>query len=153
MASEKKTRKLKKSEVKYISERLREMDMEVMEAYVVKNVDTTEHHVVAYCSRRNLWLHWKRNGLLASLLEFLLKTFCELFNVHCLGKERFAGFLADWYQQVATLGCDSLSIPQTCEVWKLLTTDYPSSITPLDRSALVSAVAAAAYTFFQKQVC
>ena len=50
--------------------------------------------------------------------------FCDIFSGHCIGKKRFVGFLADWYQRVATISCDTLSTPETCEVWKLLTIDY-----------------------------
>ena len=43
------SRRLKKGEVKYISEHLRKIhvDKEVMEAF---EVDTVEHHVVSYSS-------------------------------------------------------------------------------------------------------
>ena len=150
--SEKMSRRLKKGEVKYISERLREIDMEVMKAFVVKEVDTVEHHVVSYSSRQDLWLYMIGERRLYLLMDFLLMTFSDLFSAHCIGKEQFAGFLADWYQRLATISCDTLSTPQTCEVWMLLTTDYLSSITALERSTVVSAIAAAVYTFFQKQV-
>ena len=58
-------------------------------------------------------------------------------TLHC--REGFAGFLANWFdwQWASIIGCDTFSKPQTCEVWILLNTDYPNSITALYRSAVV----------------
>ena len=46
------SRRLKKREVKYISERLREIDIEVMEAFVVKEVDILKTLMQSYGIRK-----------------------------------------------------------------------------------------------------
>ena len=49
-----KTRRLRKSEVKFIRGRLHELDLEIMEAFVVKKVETVELHVAFYPERQVL---------------------------------------------------------------------------------------------------
>ena len=68
-----------------------------------------------------------------------------------MGKELFGRFLAAWHKEVGTLACDKLSTHNTSTLWSYLKCQY-GEILSLDRSALISAVAAASYTSFQKQV-
>lgn len=147
-----KTRRLRKSEVKFIRSRLHELDLEIMEAFVVKEVETVELHVACYPERQALWSHLKRSKKLGKMMEFLKNTFCELFSGHSTGAERFGRLLAAWYQRTGALACATISTQSCSELWRALTCDFKGAVSALDRSALVSAIAAAVYTFFQKQV-
>ena len=85
-------------------------------------------------------------------MEFLKNTICELFSGHSTGAERFGCLLAAWYQRTGALACAAISTQSCSELWRALTCDFNGAVSALDKSALVSAIAAAAYTFFQKQV-
>ena len=50
-AATKKTRRLLKKEVIFTSRRLQELDLDVMEAFVVREVEAVESHVVCYPER------------------------------------------------------------------------------------------------------
>ena len=143
-----KTRRLRKSEVKFIRGRLQELDLDIMEAFVVKEVETVELHVACYPERQALWSHLKRSKKLGKMKN----TFCELFSGHSTGTEHFGRLLAAWYQRTGALACAAISTPSCSELWRALTCDFDGAVSALDRSALISAIAAAAYTFFQKQV-
>ena len=52
-----KTKKLKKKEVMYIEKRLKELDLEVMEAFVIKEVETVEQHISLFYKSSSLALH------------------------------------------------------------------------------------------------
>jgi len=51
MATTKKTRRLLKKEVMFTSRRLQKLDLDVMEACVVKEVEAVESHVACYPKR------------------------------------------------------------------------------------------------------
>ena len=146
MATMKKTRRLLKKEVMFISRRLQKLDLDIMEAFVVKEVETLELHVACYPERQALWSHFKRTKKLGKMMEFLKDTFFELFRGHSTGAERFGRLLAAWYQRTGTLACAAISMQKSSEVWRVLTRDFDTEVSALDRSALVSAIAAAAYT-------
>ena len=65
-----------------------------------------------------LWHYTKTNLRLKKLLEFLHRTFCQLFSVYYLGNECFCCFLAVWYKEIGTLICDSLSTQNTSTLWR-----------------------------------
>ena len=44
----KRVRRLRKSEVKFIRDRLQGLDLEIMEAFVVSEVEAVEYHVAHY---------------------------------------------------------------------------------------------------------
>ena len=45
----------------YIEERLKELDLEVMKAFVIKEVETVEQHISLYSKRLVLWHYIKTN--------------------------------------------------------------------------------------------
>ena len=147
-------KRLRKKEILFIEKRLQQLDLEVMEAFVIKEVENVEEHISIYPKRQALWqyIRTRPNPRIWKLLEFLQGTFCQLFGAHYKGKERFGRFLAAWYKEVGTLACDKLSTHNTSTLWSYLKCQYGEEISSVDRSALISAVAAASYTFFQKQV-
>ena len=57
-----------------------------------------------------------------------------------------------WYQRTVTLACANSETLDTKRLWLTLVSDYKGQFSPVDRSALVSAVASYSFTFFQKQV-
>ena len=67
----KKKSKLRKKEVMYIEKRLKELDLEVMEVFVIKEVETVEQHISIYSTRLVLWRYMKTSLRLGKLLEFL----------------------------------------------------------------------------------
>ena len=79
MASKAKKSKLRKKEVMYIEKRLNELDLEVMEVFVIKEVETVEQHISFYSTSLVLWHYMKTSLRLEKLLEFLQRTFCQLF--------------------------------------------------------------------------
>jgi len=53
-ATTKKTRRLLKKEVTFTSRRLQKLDLDIMEAFVMKEVKAVESHVVCYPERQAL---------------------------------------------------------------------------------------------------
>ena len=138
--------------MEFIRDRLQGLDLEIMEVLVVSGVEAVEYHVARYPERQALWTHFKSSKKLDKSMEFLRDTFFKLFYDHSTGAEWFGRLLAAWYQGTGALACASMSTEQCSQLWTLLMCDFDGDISALDRSALVSAIAAAAYTFFQKQV-
>ena len=58
-------------EVMYIEKRLKELDLEVMKAFVIKEVETVKQHISLYSTRLVLWQYMKTSLRLGKLLEFL----------------------------------------------------------------------------------
>ena len=108
-----KSRRLWKSEVKFIRSCLKELDLEITEVFVVKEVEAVELHVACYPERQVLWSHLKRSKKLGKMMKFLKNSFCELFGGHSTGAERFGCLLAAWYQKTGTLACAAMST-QSC---------------------------------------
>ena len=109
-----KTKCLWKSEVKFIRCHLQELDLAIMEAFVVEEVET---------------------------VEFLKSTLCELFSGHSTpGAECFVRLLATWYQRIGALACAAMSTQSCSELWRALTCDFNGAVSVIDKSALVSDV-------------
>ena len=89
-------KRLRKKEILFIEKRLQELDLEVMEAFVIKEVENVEQHISINPKRQALWqyIRTRPNPRIWKLLEFLQGTFCQLFGAHYKGKERFGRFLA-----------------------------------------------------------
>ena len=47
-------KRLQKKEILFIEKRLKELDLEVMEASVIKEVETVEQHISIYSKRQRL---------------------------------------------------------------------------------------------------
>ena len=60
-----------KKEVMYIEKRLKELDLEVMEAFVIKEVEKVKQHISLYSTRLVLWQYMKTSLRLGKLLELL----------------------------------------------------------------------------------
>ena len=108
----------------YIEKRLKELYLEVMEAFVIKEVETVEQHISLYSTRLVLWQYMKTSLRLEKLLEFLKRTFCQLFWIYYKGNKRFGSFLAGWYKEVPTLTCDTLSTQNTRTLGSYLVSEY-----------------------------
>ena len=108
----------------YIEKRLKELYLEVMEAFVIKEVETVEQHISLYSTRLVLWQYMKTSLRLEKLLEFLKRTFCQLFCIYYKGNKRFGSFLAAWYKEVCTLACDTLSTQNTRTLGSYLVSEY-----------------------------
>ena len=65
-----KPRRLLKREVMFISRRLQGLDVNVMEAFVVKEVEAVEFHVACYAERQALWSHLKQSNKLGRMMGF-----------------------------------------------------------------------------------
>ena len=143
---------LSKCETRYLLEKLRALDVEVMRAFVVKLVQEKEAvHIDYYKARKELWLEWRSTGKLDILLKFLHQGFMKLFQQHSTGAERFSRLLVAWHNFVGSLACSALSNELSQAVWVELTS-ASSEVNSEDRSAAVFAVATCVYTFMQKEV-
>ena len=60
-------KKLWKKEVVYIEKHLKELDLEVMEAFVIKEVETVEQHISLYARKLVLWYNMKTSLRLGNL--------------------------------------------------------------------------------------
>ena len=132
----------------YIEKCLKELDFEVMEAFVIKEVETVEQHISLFNKISSLAIH-ENQSQAREVTGVLTENFLPAFCIHYKGNERFGHFLAAWYKEVATSACDTLSIQNTRTLWSYLVSEYNDEISSLDRSALVSAVAVDSYTFYQ----
>ena len=113
-------KRLRKKEILFIEKRLKELDLEVMEAFVINEVENVEQHIYIL---KALWQYKTRpNPRIWKLLEFLQGTFCQLFGAHYKG---FGRFLAAWYKEVGTLACDKLSTHNTSTLWSYLKSVKP----------------------------
>ena len=59
---------LRKKEVLFIGNRLLQIDLTVMEAFVTKELDTTEYHVSCYPTRKTLWLPTSLNRRICAFI-------------------------------------------------------------------------------------
>ena len=151
MSLERMSKQLRKQKVEFICKHLQKADLEIMEAFVVKEAERVEYHLVCYLTRQELWKYLKSNKF-NSILKFYLVTFCDLFIKHSSGGERFSRLLASWYQKTGTLACESLQTSETKRLWLTAISEFNGEISSLDRSAILSAIASTSYTFFQQQV-
>ena len=74
-----------------------------------------------YATRRATWEEWKSAEALDELLSFLWSGFCDLFERHTVGAERFANFLVAWYNFVGSVAVQSMSSDASNAVWTQLT--------------------------------
>ena len=86
-------KQLRKKEALFISSKLAEVNLSIMAAFVTKEVDTTEHHVTCYPTRKALWQYVK-NKRLEEVLQFLLSTFCQLYKECSTGGKSYTSLLA-----------------------------------------------------------
>ena len=97
MTEQAKSRRLRKCEIVFIVKQLEKVNLEVMEAFVTKQVDETQVHLTCYSARLSLWEHLKEVGF-GKLLKHFPNSFCKLFLEYTKGGECFARLLAAWYQ-------------------------------------------------------
>ena len=71
--------RLRKIEVVFIGNRLLQIDLTVMEAFITKEIDTSEYHVNCYPTRKTLWMYLKSKWL-RSILNHYLSAFCQLYK-------------------------------------------------------------------------
>ena len=89
----KKVRGLWKREVKFIRDRLQGLDLEIMTAFVVSEVEAVEYHVAHYPERQALWTHLKSSKKQEKLMKFLRGTFFKLFYENCTSADVLVAFL------------------------------------------------------------
>ena len=54
---------LKKKEVLFCGNRQLKIDLTIMEAFIMKEIDTSDYHVNCYPTQKTLWMHLKSKGL------------------------------------------------------------------------------------------
>lgn len=113
------------------------MDVGDRGTFVHKELNSAEIRVVCYAQIQAHWDHLKGSStsIFNEPMAFIWKTFCEQFYAHAQALNRHPG----------TCKSDE----QCSQLWVLLTS---GDVSARDRSALVSTIVAAAYTFFQKQI-
>jgi len=75
MTLQAKSRRLRKSEIVFIAKQLEKVNLEVMEAFVTKQVDETQVHLTCYPARLSLWEHLKDVGFGKLLKHFFASCF------------------------------------------------------------------------------
>ncbi len=142
--------RITKKQLRYLTKRLCDIDVEIAKAFVLQYIGEHESaQLSCYPTRKDLWDKWRTAVKIDPLLHCLMGGFSGLLEKHTTGKERFSRFLVVWYTFVGALACNSLGTRSTKALWENLA--IPAA-TEDDRSALVHAMAAAVYTFMQKQV-
>ena len=108
-----------------------------------------EHHIQYYFDdRKQLWcyLNGKGKAQLAELLNISLLSFCTTYEGGAKGADRHAKLLLEWGKVSAQYAIN------TCNPWwEKVITSY-KAVSNECRSAVISAVFSAAFTFFSKQV-
>lgn len=144
---------LSKQQLQYVIERMKTLDLCILRAAVIKQVDESEAvHLRYYSPRQELWESWKLTAKLDALLKYLLEGFVEQFRLHTTGAERFARFTIAWNNFVGSVACSSLETVSSCTLWQELTPNQ-SVISDDTRSATVFGVASSFYRCMQQQVC
>jgi len=70
------SKRLRKRDVEFICKHLQKADLEIMEAFVVKEVERVEYHLICYQTRQEFWKYLKSMKL-NGILKFCLDTFCD----------------------------------------------------------------------------
>ena len=144
-------RRLQIQEVRYIAGKLRSANQELILQRVIPAVEL-EQHLQYYPDRMRLWRWWKEKEKLATLVSHMAATFSSLLASFSTGKERYARFLAAWYQSCGTTACPRLASESSRETWKAMIDGYERDVLPADRSALVHAVGAALFGALAQEV-
>ena len=99
------------------------------------------------------WNQWKANGRMSVILSYFIGGFCDLFESHCKGKDKFSWFLAAWYNFVGAIARENLANPKSNLTWQTFCSgDTVEVLDSQSRSALLFSMAKASYTFLRKQV-
>lgn len=110
-----------------------------------------ESHLNYYPSRQELWTYLKHHKLRV-LVDFLTKKFAHLYDDYARTHDGFSKLLMDWHSICGQIACENLEKDKTSLLWQYINDGYKSPISQEDRSALISSIGAACYTFFQRQV-
>ena len=78
-SSARKSTRLRKREIEFIGRKMLSIDLEIMGAFVIRQVNEVEHHMACTCYplRKMLWTHLKEVGI-KQVVEYFLETFCQL---------------------------------------------------------------------------
>jgi len=101
MTEQAKSRRLRKCEIVFIAKQLEKVNLE---AFVTKQVDETQVHLICYPARLSLWEYLK-DVEFEKLLKHFLNSFCKLFLEYTKRGERFARLLAAWFQVIGCVPC------------------------------------------------
>ena len=142
--------RLRKKEVAYVAGQLRSVKLDLVLERVIPAVEL-ERHLHYYPNRTRLWRWWKETKKLASLIAFLVTTFSYLLKSFSTGKERYARFLAAWFQACGEIACSSLATERSRTIWRVMSDGYEYEVTAEDRSSLVHSVAAALFGTLTKE--
>ena len=78
-------KRLRKKEALFISNKLAEVDLSIMAAFVTKELDTTKYHVTCYTTCKALWQYVKNEGL---------EEVCSFYNLRFANYTRNAAQVA-----------------------------------------------------------
>ena len=85
-------KRLKKKKVLFIGNRLLQIDLTIMEAFITKEIRTYVPVSTLSCAKK-LQMHLKSKGL-QSVLNCYLSTFCQLYKECSIGGEQLIFFLS-----------------------------------------------------------
>ena len=122
-------RRLQKREVHYVAKQLRSSSVFFIVERVSPTVDC-EVHLQYYRTRQRLWTWLKANDKVSAIVSFLLVNFCCLLQSFSTGKERYARFLAAWYQFCGTF---DIAHPESDSVWQKTIDGYEYNVSREER--------------------
>ena len=56
-------------------------------------------------------------GISGKLMAYFIGGFCDLFESHCKGKDKFSWFLAAWYNFIGAIARETLANPKSNLTW------------------------------------
>lgn len=142
---------LSKKELKTIAAHIKDADPEES---VIRDVQK-EQHLFYFEERKSLWcfLIGSSQQHFRFLLQDGLNTFCYLYGEECVkGKDRHLRLMLAWNAFSSTFATESQATSSSRKRWAGLIEGYPNSVRDECRSAVVSAIFSALYSFLVKQI-
>ncbi len=149
--------RLSKKELKTISSVLSNLDVEITEESIIRDVQR-EHHVAFFEERKSLWCFLIGNHNrphFRSLVEDGVQKVCVLYGGECVtGKDRHLRVMMAWNAFCSTYAVESKATSLSSKRWDDLTKGYQSNVnvSEASRSCVMSSIFFALYSFLVKQL-
>lgn len=140
-------------ELRSIAKELKNADLDVVQQVVVREVQK-EQHVHFFQDRKALWCYLIGDSCVAfrELLKDGIDKFCFLYVDQCSkGADRHLRLLLAWNNYSATYAVASMSTPASSRRWSRLLSGYAGAVSDDCRSAVMSVVFSALFTYIVRQ--
>ena len=148
-----KMKRLTVRELRSIAKELKNADLDVVQQVVVREVQK-EQHVHFFQDRKALWCYLigSPSPAFRELLKDGINKFCSLYVDECSkGADKHIRLLLAWNNYSATYTVATMTTQASSRLWNKLTSGYAGAITDDCRSAIMSAVFSALFTFIVRQ--